>query len=498
MPVFIRRLLAACVLATLVSSAVAEGKVSIVFILADDLGYGDVHALNPDSTIPTPNLDRLAREGMTLRDAHSGSAVCTPTRYGVVTGRYCWRSRMKSGVLGGSSPHLIDPDRVTVADLMKESGRRTACIGKWHLGMDLPRAGKDIDYAGRIANGPLELGFDTYFGVTASLDMPPYVYVQDDRFTEAATDTYPGSGFPNYMRKGPQAPGFDPAETLDVLAGKAVDFMESCARDEQPFFLYLPLTGPHKPVLPHERFQGATPLGPYGDFVHQVDHTVGLVLKALDRLDLADTTLVMMSSDNGSFMFRLDEASKQHGGGRGKDHVGDSGVQAYDPANHRANHIFRGTKADVWEGGHHVAFFARWPGTIQAGSHSDQTVCLTDLMATCAEVAGVSMPPDAGEDSFSLLPLFRGREEAFRRAPVVNHSAAGMFAVREGRWKLVLGNGSGGRQAPRGKPFTKPYFLYDLDADPSETQDLAAGHPEVVQRLEQWLETHRASGRTRP
>jgi alpha-L-fucosidase 2 len=459
---------------------------NIVFILADDMGYGDIQAYNPQSQVPTPALNRLAREGVMFTDAHSGSAVCTPTRYGVITGRYCWRSRLKRGVLNGFSEHLIDPDRFTVADLLKQAGYRTACIGKWHLGMDLPFQDQDkkrIDYTQRITNSPNVYGFDTFYGVTASLDFPPYVYVENDRFVEPGSEAFPGSRFPRYLRAGPKAPGLDFAGALDHLTRKAVDFIEG---QSGPYFLYFPLTAPHKPCWPAPRFEGRTGIGPYGDFVTQVDWVVGQIEAALERSGQKDHTLIIYSSDNGSYMRRI--PSNQ------PDHRQDATVQGYHPEVHTANAHLRGTKADVWEAGHRVPFIVRWPGKTPAGKRSDKTICLTDLMATCADVTGQTLPPQAGEDSYSFLTAALGRTPT-PRAPVVNHSANGVFALRDGPWKMVFGSGSGGREQPRGKPFERPYMLFNLDTDPGETDNCIDRHPEIAARLEAALERVRRQGR---
>lgn len=459
-----------------IAAALPIAKPNVVYILADDLGYGDVNVLNPKSSIPTPNMDRLAAEGMTFSDAHSGSAVCTPTRYGVLTGRYCWRSRLKRGVLNGYSKHLIEPDRVTVADVFKQAGYATACIGKWHLGMDMPARPKGHQYVGGeepIENGPLTLGFDSFYGVSASLDMPPYVFVEDEHFEAMTTTNFPGKGFPAYSRGGKMAPGFRHEDGLDILTKKATDYIK--AQKGKPFFLYFPLTAPHKPVLPHPRFSGKTALGPYGDFIMQVDWTVGQILDTLDELGLAENTLVILTSDNASFMYRAADGSE--------DHVANERNQSYRPDHHAPNHIFRGTKADVWEGGHRIPFLVRWPTVVKPGSESAQTICLTDFFAAAAEMTKRDVDRAVeGEDSFSFLPLLSGKG-AYSREPVINHSINGMFAIRSEEWKLVLGNGSGGRQQPVGKRFKGPYQLYNLKADPTEQTDVAAAFPEREQGM---------------
>jgi arylsulfatase A len=467
-------------------------KPNILFIMADDMGYGDVGRYNPKSKIPTPHLDQLAGEGVRFTDAHSPSAVCTPTRYGVITGRYCWRTPLKQGVLNGYSPPLIDPGRETVASLLKSHGYDTAVIGKWHLGVDWAApadSGSRVDYGKPISNGPNTFGFDFSYIVPASLDMPPYVYLRNDRVVEVPTETQPQQSFPAFIRKGDRARSFRPVDCLDHLLGQAVAYIDRRAKTGKPFFLYLPLTTPHKPVLPHPRFRGKTELGPYGDFIVQVDWTLGQVLKALEKAGVAENTLVIFTSDNGSFMYRLDQEDAL-------DHVDQASIQGYRSDHHTANYVFRGTKADIWEAGHRVPFIARWPGKIKPGTRCEETICLTDFMATCAAIVGAELSGNEAEDSFSLLPLMQGKSRRTPRAPVIHHSAGGMFAIRDGRWKLVLGNGSGGREKPRGVPFGKPYHLYDLSRDASERSNLVDEHKEVVDDLVGKFEKIRESGRS--
>ncbi len=475
----------------------ADDLPNIVFMMADDLGYGDVHANNPESKIPTPNFDRIARQGMRFTDAHSGSAVCTPTRYGVVTGRYSWRTRMKSGVLNGYSAPLIEPGRATVASALKGLGYHTACIGKWHLGMELPKKGDGkqpaLDYAGKIEGGPRAVGFDYNYNVIASLDMPPYVYVENEGFVEAGTETYPGSAFPEFIRSGPKAPGFDFDGCLDRLADTAARYIaeRGKARKEggAPFFLYFPLTAPHKPVMPAQRFQGASDLGDYGDFIMQVDDTVGRVERALRTAGVSDNTLFIVTSDNGSFMYRLRNAPERHLDASGEDHVTQSSVQAFDQKHHKSNYIWRGTKADIWDGGHRVPFIAQWPARVQGGATCDTPICHTDFMATAVEAAGGALAAGAGEDSFSIVPLLL-EKTAKKRPPVVHHSGNGTYALRDGQWKFILGMGSGGRGQPSSRPWSRPYQLYNMKVDPSETINLIhlAKHQKVVDKMMQWAE----------
>jgi len=450
---------------------------NIVLILADDMGYGDVQALNPESTLATPNLDRLASAGMRFTDAHSPSAVCTPTRYGLLTGRYCWRSKLKRGVLNGYSPPLIETDRPTVATFLASQGYTTAIVGKWHLGLGWTKSDDDsIDFTRPVDHGPKQLGFTYSYIIPASLDFPPYVYLRDGVPTDPATVLQNAQRFPPFLREGPRAEDLVMADVLDHLAGRVVEFITEQSSAGKPFFLYFPLTAPHKPVLPHPRFRGQTDLGPYGDFITQVDSTVGSVLDAIEASGITQNTIVIYSSDNGSFMYRLDEPDAV-------DHVDDEALQAYRSDRHRSNGSFRGTKADIWEGGHHVPFIVRWPGQVAAGESCPATICLTDCFATLADVLGKAPPSNAAPDSFSIGPAIRG-ESWTRPEPVIHHSAGGMFAVRSGDWKLVLGNGSGGRQAPAGKPFERPYALFNLANDSGETQNVIVAEPARAAQLE--------------
>ena len=442
--------------------------------------------------VKTPHLDALAAAGMTFTDAHTPSAVCTPTRYGLLTGRYCWRGRLERGVINGYGARLIEPERRTIGDLVRDAGYRTGIVGKWHLGLDWPKTaagGKDIDFTRPVGDAPNALGFDYSYIIPASLDFPPYVYIENSRVTASETVDQPAQKFPAFLRRGPRATDFVMIDALDHLAARAVAFVAEHGGTEQPFFLYFPLTAPHKPALPHPRFVGETGLGPYGDFIVQVDATVGAVLQAIEVAGVADNTLVIYTSDNGSYMHRFDEPGR-------KDHVEDATVQGYRPEHHRANGPLRGTKADIWEAGHRVPFIARWPGHIAPGSTASRTICLTDVLATCAELVGRDLPDDMAEDSFSFLATLRG-EVAPARPAVIHHSANGTFAIRDGRWKLVAGNGSGGRQRPRGKPFARPYELYDLAVDLAEARNVIARHPEVAERLEAELERIRGAGRSR-
>lgn len=470
---------------TLAAQASAtRDRPNIVVILADDMGSGDPGAYNSASRVPTPHLDRLAGEGMRFTDAHTPSSVCTPTRYGLLTGRYAWRTRLKSGVTWGYDPLLIEPGRMTVASLLKQHGYRTAAFGKWHLGL----GDRDTtDYARPLRPGPGSVGFDYFFGIPASLDMDPYVYVENDGLVAPPTLTVAASkhrreGGGGFWRAGPIAPGFQHHEVMPTLTRRVVSYIEErgAAPAGNPFFLYFPLSSPHTPWLPTAEFQGKSGAGPYGDFATQTDWTVGQVLDALERSGLRDNTLVIFTSDNGAHWLETDIA--RYG--------------------HRANGSLRGQKADIHEGGHRVPFLARWPGRVPAGSTSDQTIVLTDLLATVAAIVGAPLPDDAGEDSYDILPALLGRSPAAPiREAAVHHSLHGMFAIRQGPWKLILGQGSGGFTAPaqvQPKAGEPEWQLYNLESDPGERVNVFDRHPEVVGRLAALLLKYRSEGRSRP
>jgi len=496
-----RRLLPLLLLLISLLPARATANPNIIVILADDMGYGDVQALNPDSKIPTPHLNRLASEGMTFTDAHSPSAVCTPTRYGLITGRYCWRSRLKAGVLNGYGTPLIDPARPTIASFLKQHGYHTAVIGKWHLGLGFQKddSGKKWDWAKPLTSTPLDNGFSQSLVIPASLDFPPYVYIEGNTIRALPDRTQEKQGFPGYLREGELGADFSIIDCLDHLTEDVAQHIAERASGNEPFFLYFPLTAPHKPVLPHPRYQGKSKLGPYGDFVMQVDDVVGRTVKAVDDAGISDNTIIFYTSDNGSFMYRQTDSSEP-------DHLTDETVQGYFEGNHTANAGFRGTKADIWEAGHRVPFFVRWPGVVEPGSRSEQVITHTDLFATVADIinqnlatAAISNPAIsvAAPDSFSLLPLLKGKEKAFKRRPVINHSPNVMIAIRDGNWKVILGDGSGGRETPKGQRFQKPYQLFDLGKDPSETTNIIAEHPEIAEKLEADAIKLIANGRSR-
>jgi arylsulfatase A-like enzyme len=476
---------------------------NIVYILADDLGYGDLGCYNRDSKIPTPNLDRFATEGMRFTDAHAPTSVCTPTRYAILTGRYCWRSRLKSQVLGPWGATLIELDRLTAPVLLKQRGYATACIGKWHLGWQWPTKDgqppssatnrlSNVDFSKPIAEGPTTRGFDYYFGTDVP-NYPPYCFIENDRIVGIPTlpDTGREDGF---NRPGPMLPGWKLVNILPELTKRAVKFVEDSAKGGKPFFLYFTLTSPHYPVVPAPEFHGKSQAGEFGDFVFQSDWTVGQVLDALKRSGVSENTLVIFTSDNGPEI------------------TGEVNPGAYDRAQRYSHYSMaglRGAKRDIWEGGHRVPFIARWPGRIKAGAVSGETICHVDFMATVAALIGAKLPDNAGEDSFNILPVLLGeRYTSPIREATVHHAASGKFAIRRGDWVLVDAR-TGDDNAKRGEPewlkkergyeaHNQPGELFNVKQDLSERRNLYAEQPEKVRELKALLEKYKVEGRSRP
>lgn len=444
---------------------------NIIFILADDMGYGDIRSFNPASAIPTPNLDRLADEGMKFTEAHSGSAVSTPTRYGLLTGRYCFRSHLKRGVLGGFSTPLIENERSTVASILKDSGYHTAIIGKWHLGLgwqttDGTAAGEENTEFGKpLTYTPNDAGFDKSYILPASLDMVPYVYIEDRHVVDTVMMVMEGSSSPRgyFWRGGKASRSFSINDCLDHFTGKAKEYITERSSGDQPFFLYMPLTAPHTPWLPDKRFKGSSGAGDYGDFVVHVDDVVGQIMSLIDSLRIAENTLVVFTSDNGADWNPAD-------------------MEVY---SHRANYHWRGRKSDVWEGGHHVPLIVKYPGIVTAGTSSSALVCLTDMLATFAQLTGTDVPPDAAEDSQSFLAVLKGNNTA-ARSEVIHHSINGSFAIRQGNWKLINCSGSGGWSAAEDESLP-PLQLYNMATDPEEKNNLYNTYPRKVEELKKLL-----------
>jgi len=438
------------------NSSAANSRPNIVLIMCDDLGYGDVQCLNPEhGKIKTPCIDQLASQGMTFTDAHSGSSVCSPTRYGLLTGRYSWRTRLQRGVTSGYHPCLITADRLTVAGLLKKQGYATAILGKWHLDFDYqnPVSGEILSRPHRklkklppvgtkIPDGPVHRGFDYYHGFHHAGDMR--AVIENDTVIVHE----------------------DEINMLPRLTDKSGAYIEERAKTpDQPFFLYVPLGSPHAPIVPTKEWQGKSGLGPYGDFVMQTDATVGAITDALEKNGFADNTLLIFTSDNG--------CSKV------------AGIPQLLKQGHYVSAQYRGSKADLWEGGHRVPFMVRWPGRVEPASSCDQLITLVDVFATVSDITG-EKAPDMAEDSVSFLPALSGESIESTRKGVIHHSISGHFAYREGKWKLLLARGSGGWTGPKENQVAAdalPAQLYDMENDPGEQNNLYLSHPEVAQRL---------------
>ncbi|MCA8987036.1 MAG: arylsulfatase [Planctomycetaceae bacterium] len=444
----------------------AAEKPNIVYIICDDLGYGDVHCLAPETCrISTPNADRLASQGMIFTDAHSGSSVCSPTRYGLMTGRYSWRTRLQKGVVTGFAPSLIDEARPTVASFLKQQGYHTAIIGKWHLDFEYldPRTGKPYrqkDYkqppvGAKIPDGPVHRGFDYYHGFHHARNMEAVI----ENETVIEHD--------------------EVINMLPRLTRKSVEYLDSRAGNSQPFFLYVPLGSPHTPIVPSPEWQGKSGLGEYGDFVMQTDHALVEISAALERNGQTENTLVIFTSDNG--------CSKA------------AGIEKLAAQGHIVSAHLRGSKADLWDGGHRVPFLVRWPGHVKAGTQSDQLICHIDLFATLAEITGKELPAGSAEDSVSILPALSGQPITSTRHGVIHHSVSGHFAYRQGNWKLLLAKASGGWTSPTEKEAPEdalPGQLYDMTADVGEQHNLYQEKPEIVSQLLKLLKEDIQRGRS--
>lgn len=484
-----------------------KARPNVVLIVADDMGWGDVKRLNPASRIPTPHIDRLAADGRTFTDAHSPSAVCTPSRYGILTGRYCWRTDLKRGVFAGYEPPLIESSRPTIASVFKHAGYRTAIMGKWHVGLGFTdKSGQPIsserpfpwgvpteefestiDFGAGVSGGPVDLGFDEFFG-TANCPTcnTPYGWIEARDFVEPPSIfeiDHPFTG-----RPGMRSASWNHVETDPTILERSIEFIERHASD--PFFLYVALSAPHEPCIDElvpPVARGKSAAGPRGDLVWYVDHVVGQIVSALDGQGLSDDTLVVFTSDNGALP--------------GDRVLDDAGEEVYHTYGHESSGPWRGYKAHIWEGGHREPFFAKWPGVIPHGSDTDATICLTDLMATMAGILGVDIPEDAAEDSFDIGGALLGTEPDSPRDTVIHHSQYGVFAVRHGPWKAIFGStGSGGWPPPRGGPPEpdSPGQLYNLERDPSESENLWESEPAVVARLTAVLNDATSSDRTAP
>lgn len=474
------------------SNTASRGSLpNIVIVNADDMGYGDLECYNPHSKVPTPNMNELAADGVRFTDAHSSSAVCTPSRYSLLTGRYCWRTRLEDGVIFDYEDPLIDADRLTLGGMLQAEGYATACTGKWHLGMGWPRHEQEddsssefsndaIDFTRPITDGPTERGFDYFFGIRASLDMPPYCFIENDH--TVGIPTIEKDPYNPQQREGPMVPGWRDEEVGPRITERAVNFVTEhvTTNPDQPFFLYVPTSAPHRPCTPPDFIDGRSDAGPRGDMVAQVDWTVGQIDATLEALGVQEETLFIVTSDNGA------RAECYNGRDYG----------------HRSNGHLRGQKADIWDGGHREPFIARWPDAVEAGTTCDETICQTDLLATCAELAGASVPADAGEDSYNIAPALLDEDyEGPIREATIHHSLHGHFAIRQGPWKMIPTLGSGGftdpvdpdpgSDGPNGQ-------LYNLEEDPQEQNNCWTERQDIVERLFNLLERYDREGRSAP
>ncbi|MDB4385034.1 arylsulfatase [Opitutaceae bacterium] len=457
----------------------APSKPNVILIYTDDQGFGDMSALNPDSKFQTPHLDRLAREGILFTDGHSSDTVCTPSRYGLLTGRYNWRTTLKTGVYGAEKKGLIEDGRMTVASLLRDNGYRTAMVGKWHLGMDFPGTPDNRDWTQPVKDMPLDKGFDYFYGIPASLNygvlawfegryakVPPTLFTKKKPNQIALSDYRIAPPYETELQRGLMevAPDFIDSECLTRFTDKSIEWIDGhTKKSDDPFFLYLPYTSPHKPVIPLPEFRGQGEAGAYGEFMIETDHHIGRLMAYLDEAGLADDTMIIFSSDNGP-------------------------ETTWREREKRFNHIsaggYRGGKRDIYEGGHRVPFIVRWPaGIAEAGRRWNEPVSQLDVLATLAEMLGVSLPVDAGEDSVSFYGALKDPAHHRIALPLIHHEVRGRFAIRDGDWKLIMPEGD------------KPAELYHLGDDPAETRDVIAEHPEIAIRLERRITSIVARGR---
>ena len=496
-----RHLIVSCLICVSITAIGQLGKSleagerpNVVVILADDFGVGDIQEHYPENKIATPYLDQLVQRGISFTDAHSPSAVCSPTRYGLLTGRYAWRTRLQEWVIAAYEPPLFAADRPTLPGMLRQNGYQTCCIGKWHLGWnwsgpqpsrmtEVPNGQATLtwDFEQPVRGGPTERGFDCFYGVDLP-NLPPFTYIENDRVAVQPTASYkldPSEGIvlPKRFVGAPTAPGWRMQEILPELTRRAVAQIHQRAKKKEPFFLFFSMTSPHEPVVPSKSFRGKSGIAPIADFVMETDWSAGQVIKAVDDAGIADNTIVIFTADNG--------------------HSHYTGWQDLVDAGHQPSGPYRGHKGDVWEGGHRVPLVVRWPKRIAAGASHEQLVCLTDLYATLADVVGAKMPNDGAEDSLSFLASLLGqsRSGSKRRSSLVSHSNHGEFAYRDDNWKLVFKKNGRNVSQSRGKPTIAE--LYDLKSDIAEKVDLSAKRPEVVARMTKEFRDLIQSGATR-
>lgn len=483
-------------------------KPNIVFILADDLGYGDVGCYNTESKVATPNLDRLSREGIRFTDAHSPATVCTPSRYSLMTGQMAFRVPRGGTVFAGvGGPSLIAPGRLTLPAMLRTNGYTTMCVGKWHVGLTFfdkdgqpirsngVEAVQRVDFSRRIEGGPVDHGFDRFFGTACCPGTDfLYAFIDGDRIPVPPTGMLDKSKLPKHPyafdnRAGMIAPDYDIEEVDMVFLKKSREFLGEHAKShpEKPFFLLHSMSAVHLPSFASKQFQGSTKAGPHGDFIHELDYIVGELMKTLEQLGMADNTVVMFSSDNGPETTSVVHMRADYG--------------------HDGARPWRGMKRDQWEGGHRIPFLVRWPGKVKPGTTSAQLTSLTDVMATVAAIIGTNLPKDAAEDSFNMLPTLLGKDSSPIRPYLLQQAFGGSryLSIRRGKWKYLDHRGSGGNNYnnPELKPFAipdnapdAPGQLYNLETDPGETVNLYFKQPEIVRELKALLEDSKTQGRS--
>ncbi len=470
-------------------------KPNIIVILADDFGVGDIQAHYPENKIPTPYLDQLVSDGMSFTDAHSSSAVCSPTRYSLLTGRYAWRTALQEWVLACYEPPLIKPKRTTLPEMLQEHDYATALIGKWHLGWywqgerESERIEKpnDLDnyqwdYTKPIAGGPTEHGFDYYFG-THVPNFPPFTFIENNQILIQPTSSYQYQEnsdhvvMPRGFEGSPMAPDWKFEEILPELTQKAVGYIEQQSKSDQPFFLFFSMTSPHEPVVPGSQFAGKSGIAPIADFVMETDWSAGQIIEAVEQAGISENTLIIFTADNG--------------------HSHYTGWEDLIAAGHLPSGPFRGHKADIWEGGHRVPFVVKWPGKVEPGSSSNQLLCITDIFATCHQlISGQPLAMNQGEDSFSFMDLITGISSSSNRDHLVSHSVHGEFAFRQHGWKIVFALPEQNRNESRGKP--AKVELYHLALDIAEAKDSVDHYPELEEELTGVLRKVVEQGSSRP
>ncbi len=477
---------------------------NILVLYADDLGFGDLGCYNPDSKIPTPNLDRLAAEGMRFTDGHSSSGICSPSRYALLTGRHHWRDF--HGIVGVFGNSVFKPERLTMPEMFQQQGYTTSAIGKWHLGWDWDAikepGAKPIgsgnnaawshmafDWSKSIPNGPLAHGFDHYFGDTV-INFPPYAWIEDDKLVKAPDTMMDTAKWKPIKegnwecRPGPMVSDWDPYQNIPTTTRRGVDFIRAQANSAKPFFLYFAFPSPHAPIIPNDKFDGKSQAGPYGDFVVETDDACGQLLRALEDSGLANNTIVVFTADNGpeKYAYARDENF-----------------------GHWSAHPLRGLKRDIYEGGHHVPYLIKWPGLTKPGSVSDALVSQIDLLATFAAALSFELPRDCAEDSHDLLPLIRGEVQSVRTTHVHN-TREGDYAIRHGDWLLI--DAQDGYMSGRNAAWEKrhdyledndlPVELYNLKEDVGQRHNLADREPKKVAELKSLLAKIREQGYSAP